>query len=374
MSRLFAPLQLRSLTLPNRIVVSPMCQYSAVEGRAQPWHTVHLGCMALSGAGLVLIEATGVEPAGRISPGCLGLYDDATEEALAGVLRTVRSVSGAAIGIQLGHAGRKASTGRPREGGGAQIPADAGGWTPVAPSAVPMNDADAPPHALGRDELQALKARFVDAVLRADRLGLDAIEVHAAHGYLLHQFLAPIANRREDEYGGSLENRMRWPLEVIAAMRAAWPAHKPLGVRLSATDWLTHLPAAERFDLPDAIEFSRRCAALGADWIDASSGGISPQQKVKVGPGYQVPFAEAIRGETKLPVIAVGLITEPQQAEDIVASGKADMVALARGILYDPHWPWHAAAALGASVEAPRQYWRSHPREHPQLFGPAARS
>ncbi|HMM51566.1 MAG TPA: NADH:flavin oxidoreductase/NADH oxidase [Burkholderiaceae bacterium] len=372
MSRLFTPLPLRSLTLPNRIVVSPMCQYSAVEGRAQPWHAVHLGRLTLSGAGLVLIEATGVEPAGRISPGCLGLYDDATEQALNEVLRTVRSVGGSAIGIQLGHAGRKASTARPWEGVVAQLAPDAGGWTTVAPSAVPMNDGDAPPHALGRDELRALAARFVDAVLRADRLGFDAVEVHAAHGYLLHQFLSPIANRREDEYGGSLENRMRWPLEVIAAMRAAWPAHKPLGVRLSATDWLTHLPGAERFDLPDAIEFSRRCAALGADWIDASSGGISPQQKIKAAPGFQVLFAEAIRRETKLPVIAVGLITEPQQAEDIVASGQADMVALARAMLYDPHWPWHAAAALGASVEVPRQYWRSRPREHPQLFGPSA--
>ncbi|GMV01234.1 MAG: oxidoreductase [Burkholderiales bacterium] len=371
MSTLFTPLPLRSLTIPNRIVVSPMCQYSAVEGHAQPWHTVHLGRLALSGAGLVLIEATGVEAAGRISLGCLGLYDDATEEALAGVLRTVRSVGGAPIGIQLGHAGRKASTARPWEGG-AQIAADAGGWTPVAPSAVPMNDGEATPHALGRDELHALGARFVDAVLRADRLGLDAVEVHAAHGYLLHQFLSPIANRREDEYGGSRENRMRWPLAVIAAMRAAWPAHKPLGVRLSATDWLTHLPAAERFDLPDAIEFARRCAALGVDWIDASSGGLSPQQKLQAGPGFQVPFAEAIRRETKLPVIAVGLITEPQQAEEIVASGKADMVALARGLLYDPHWPWHAAAALGASIEPPRQYLRAQPREHPQLFAPGA--
>ena len=371
MPQLFAPFRLRSLALPNRIVVSPMCQYSAVEGRAQPWHTVHLGRLALSGAALVLIEATAVEPAGRISPGCLGLYDDATEAALAEVLRTVRSVSGTAIGIQLGHAGRKASTGRPWEGG-AQIPADAGGWTPVAPSAVPMADADASPHALERDEMDAIEARFVDAVLRADRLGLEAIEIHAAHGYLLHQFLSPSANRREDEYGGSLENRMRWPLKVFASMRAAWPAHKPMGLRVSATDWLEQLPAAERFDLPDAIEFARRCAALGADWIDASSGGISLQQKVRVGPGYQVPFAEAIRREAKIPVMAVGLITEPQQAEEIVASGKADMVALARGLLYDPHWPWHAAAALGAHVEAPRQYRRSQPREHPQLFGPAA--
>jgi NADPH2 dehydrogenase len=368
MPRLFTPLRLRSLTLPNRIVVSPMCQYSAVGGCAQPWHTVHLGQLAIGGAGLMLIEATAVEPAGRISPGCLGLYDDASEAALGELLRTLRSVSRIAIGIQLGHAGRKASSGRPWEGG-QQIPAAAGGWTTVAPSAVAITDREAPPHALARDEMDALQARFVESVLRADRLGLDAIEVHAAHGYLLHQFLSPLTNRREDDYGGSLENRMRWPLEVFAAMRAAWPAHKPLGVRVSATDWRDDLPAAERFDLPDAIEFSRRCAAIGADWIDASSGGISPQQQVRLGPGYQVPFAEAIRREAQIATIAVGLVTEPQQAEEIVASGKADMVALARGMLYDPHWAWRAAAALGASVEAPRQYWRSLPREHAQLFG-----
>jgi NADPH2 dehydrogenase len=330
---------------------------------------VHLGQFAIGGAGLLVIEATAVEPAGRISPGCLGLYDDATEAALADVLHALRSVSRIPIGIQLGHAGRKGSSGRPWEGG-QQIPAEAGGWTTVAPSAVPVGEHEAAPRALGRDELDALKGRFVDAVLRADRLGLDAIEVHGAHGYLLHQFLSPLANRREDEYGGSLENRMRWPLEVFAAMRAAWPAHKPMGMRVSATDWLDALPAAERFDLPDAITFARRCAAIGADWIDVSSGGISPQQNVRLGPGYQVPFAEAIRREAKVPVIAVGLITEPRQAEDIVASGKADMVALARGLLRNPHWAWEAAAALGASVEAPRQYWRSQPREHPQLFGP----
>jgi len=368
MSQLFTPLKLRSLVLPNRIVVSPMCQYSAVEGCAQPWHVAHLSQFAIGGVGLLVIEATAVAPAGRISPGCLGLYDDATEAALGEVLRTLRSVSRTPIGIQLGHAGRKGSSGRPWEGG-QQIPAEAGGWTTVAPSAVPVGEHEAAPRALGRDELDALKARFVDAVLRADRLGLDAIEVHGAHGYLLHQFLSPLANRREDEYGGSLENRMRWPLEVFAAMRAAWPAHKPMGMRISATDWLDALPASERFDLPDAITFARRCAAIGADWIDVSSGGISPRQNVKLGPGYQVPFAEAIRREAKVPVIAVGLITEPRQAEDIVASGKADMVALARGLLRNPHWAWDAAAALGASVEAPRQYWRSLPREHPQLFG-----
>ncbi|MCL4184442.1 MAG: NADH:flavin oxidoreductase/NADH oxidase [Burkholderiaceae bacterium] len=368
MSRLFTPLQLRSLALPNRIVVSPMCQYSAVEGCARPWHTVHLGQFAIGGAGLLVIEATAVEPVGRISPGCLGLYDDATEAALAEVLRALRSVSRIPIGIQLGHAGRKGSSGRPWEDG-QQIPAEAGGWTTVAPSAVAVGAHEAAPRALERRELEALKARFVDAVLRADRLGLDAIEVHGAHGYLLHQFLSPLANRREDEYGGSLENRMRWPLEVFAAMRAAWPAHKPMGMRISATDWLDALPASERFDLPDAIAFAQRCAAIGADWIDVSSGGISPQQNLRLGPGYQVPFAEAIRREVKVPVIAVGLITEPRQAEDIVASGKADMVALARGLLRNPHWAWDAAAALGASVEAPRQYWRSLPREHPQLFG-----
>ncbi len=371
MSRLFSPIQLRSLTLPNRIVVSPMCQYSAVDGRAQPWHAIHLGRLALSGAGLTLIEATAVEPAGRISPGCLSLHDDATEAALGEALRLVRSAGGGAIGIQLGHGGRKASSSRPWEGG-QQIPAGAGGWPTVAPSAVPMADGEEPPHALEPAQMEAIKARFVDATLRADRLGLDAVELHAAHGYLLHQFLAPVANRREDAYGGSLENRMRWPLEVFAAMRAAWPAHKPMGVRVSATDWLEDLPAAERFDLPDAIEFARRCRAIGADWIDVSSGGVSPRQKLRVGPGYQVPFAEAIRRDAALPVIAVGMITDPAQAEDIVASGKADMVALARGIVYDPHWPWHAAAALGASVEAPRQYWRCHPREHPQLFGPVS--
>ncbi len=372
MSTLFAPLQLRSLVLANRIVVSPMCQYSAVEGRAQPWHCVHLGHLALGGAGLVMIEASAVEPAGRITYGDLGLYDDATEEALARTLATVRSVSQAPIGIQLAHAGRKASSARPWEGG-KLIGVDAGGWQRVAPSAASYSDDEPAPQALSRDELDALKMRFVDSVHRADRLGLDAIEVHAAHGYLLHQFLWPRSNLREDEYGGSRENRMRWPLEVIAAMRAAWPAHKPLGVRISATDWRDDLPAAQRFDLPDAIVFAQACAQLGVDWIDASSGGISPLQKIALRPGYQVPFAEAIRREVPdTHVMAVGLITEPRQAEEIVASGQADLVALARAMLYDPRWPWRAAAELGAKVEAPRQYWRSEPREHRGLFGDTA--
>ncbi len=372
MPTLFTSLSLRSLALANRIVVSPMCQYSAVEGRAQPWHTVHLGHLAIGGAGLLLVEASAVEPAGRITHGDLGLYDDATEEALARALETVRSVSGVPVGIQLAHAGRKASSARPWEGG-RLIDVDAGGWQRVAPSAVPVSDEEAPPRALERDELEALKLRFVDSVRRADRLGIDAIEVHGAHGYLMHQFLSPLANRREDEYGGTLENRMRWPLEVIAAMRAAWPARKPLGVRISATDWRDDLPAAQRFDLPDAIVFARACAQLGVDWIDVSSGGISPLQRIRLEPGYQVPFAEAIRREVpETRVMAVGLITEPRQAEDIVASGKADLVAIARAMLYDARWPWHAAAELGASVDAPPQYWRSEPRDHRGLFGDAS--
>lgn len=371
MSQLFTRFSLRSLVLANRIVVSPMCQYSALEGCAQRWHAVHLGQFALGGAGLLFIEATAVEPQGRITAGCLGLYDDATEAALAEVLRTLRSLGRMPIAIQLGHAGRKASSARPWEGG-KLVPPEAGGWTPVAPSAVPIGDDEPAPRALDRAELDTLRLRFVDAVRRAERLGLDAIEVHGAHGYLLHQFLSPLTNRRTDEYGGSLENRMRWPLEVFAAMREAWPAHKPMGMRISATDWLEDLPPARRFDLADAIEFSRACARIGADWIDVSSGGLSPKQSIRLGPGYQVPFAEAIRREAGIPVIAVGLVTEPRQAEEIVASGRADLVALARAMLRNPRWPWLAAAELGASVEAPPQYWRSLPREHPQLFGATA--
>ena len=362
-SRLFSPIRLRSLELANRIVVSPMCQYSAVDGCATAWHTVHLGQLALSGAGLLMVEATAVEPIGRIGPGCLGLYDEACETALAGVLAALREVSPMPLAIQLAHAGRKGSSARPWEGG-QLIGADAGGWQPVAPSAVPHLEAEPPPRALTRADLDALTARFADATERASRLGFDALELHCAHGYLLHEFLSPLANLREDDWGGSLENRMRYPLEVCAAVRAAWPAHKPLGVRVSATDWVDG-----GWDLPSTIEFARRLRGLGVDWIDASSGGASPKQRITLGPGYQVPFAEAIRREVGIPVIAVGLITEPQQAEDIVAGGKADMVALARGLLYDPRWPWHAAAALGASVEAPRQYWRSQPGGNRQLFG-----
>ncbi|MFO1199834.1 MAG: NADH:flavin oxidoreductase/NADH oxidase [Burkholderiaceae bacterium] len=364
MSQLFSPLALRSLEIANRIVISPMCQYSAVDGLAQAWHTVHLGQLAVGGAGMLIVEATAVEPIGRITPGCLGLWDDATEAALGRVVAALREVSPIRLALQIGHAGRKGSSGRPWEGG-QLIPADGGGWQPVAPSALPHLDAEAPPRELTTAEMRALAGRFTDATERASRLGFDAIELHAAHGYLLHQFLSPLANRREDAYGGSLENRMRFPLEVFTAMRAAWPAHKPLGVRVSSTDWVDG-----GWDLPSTIAFARRLEQLGADWIDASSGGASPRQKIAIGPGYQVPFAQALKQELRIPVMTVGLITEPQQAEEIVASGKADMVALARAMMMDPRWPWRAAMALGASVHAPRQYWRTQPATHKTLFGP----
>ncbi|MFM1991893.1 MAG: hypothetical protein RJA99_4850 [Pseudomonadota bacterium] len=362
--RLFSPFTLRGLALPNRIVVSPMCQYSAVDGRATDWHLVHLGQMAASGAGLLLLEATAVEPIGRITPGCLGLWDDDTEAALARALGAVRAVSSMPVGIQLGHAGRKGSSGRPWELGGL-IPPSAGGWTTVAPSAVPHADGEAAPQALDDAQIAALVARFADATRRAARLGLQAIELHAAHGYLMHQFLSPIANRRTDRWGGSLENRMRFPLAVFDAVRTEWPSDRPLGVRVSATDWVDG-----GWDLEQTLAFAKALAARGCDWIDASSGGVSPLQKIPLGPGYQVPFAERLRAEVDVPaVIAVGLITEPAQAEAIVADGRADLVALARGLLWNPRWPWHAAAALGASVDVPRPYWRAQPREFKDVFG-----
>ena len=361
--QLFSPFALRGLRMPNRIVISPMCQYSADQGRATDWHLAHLGQLAMSGAGLLIIEATAVEPEGRITPGCLGLWDDPTQAALGAVLKAVRTMGSMPIALQIGHAGRKGSSGRPWEGGQLVAP-EAGGWQPVAPSAVPHLPGEAPPTALDEAGLAALRLRFTDTTRRAAVLGLDAIELHAAHGYLLHEFLSPVANRRNDRWGGSLENRMRFPLEVFEAMRAVWPQDKPLGVRVSATDWLEG-----GWDIDQTIVFARELAQRGCDWIDVSSGGISPQQKIVLGPGYQVPFAQRIRDAVNIPVMAVGLITEPAQAESILASGAADLVALARGLMWNPRWPWHAAAALGASVSVPHQYWRSQPREFKDVFG-----
>jgi NADPH2 dehydrogenase len=363
MSALFQPISLRDLRLDNRVMVSPMCQYSAVEGSATDWHLIHLGQLALGGAGILFVEATAVSATARITPGCLGLYSDANEAALKRVVDAVRANSNIPLGIQLAHAGRKGSSRTPWDGG-TLISIEEGGWIPVAPSAVPHSEGEPPPHALSRRELEAITHDFAAATRRAERLDFDAIEIHAAHGYLLHEFLSPVSNFRGDEYGGSLENRMRLPLEVFTAMRSEWPKHKPMGVRVSATDWIDG-----GWDLAQAIAFTKALKRLGCDWIDASSGGVSPRQKIPVSPGYQVPFAEAIRKGADIATIAVGLITEARQAEEIVASGKADMVALARGMLYDPRWAWHAAAELGGQVRAPRQYWRSQPRDARDLFG-----
>ena len=360
-SLLFEPITLAGLTLPNRIVIAPMCQYSADDGDANDWHLIHLGHLALSGAGLLILEATAVERDGRITPGDLGLYSDGNERALARVLEAVRRYSAIPIGMQLGHAGRKSSSARPWEGG-QQIPASQGGWVGDSASAVAVKDDETPPHALDGAGLARVRDAFVATALRAQRLGLQLLELHAAHGYLLHQFLSPIANKRNDEYGGPLENRMRFPLEVFQAVRDA--VSLPVGVRVSATDWVDH-----GWDLEQTVAFGHALKQRGCDFIDVSSGGISPQQQIPIGPGYQVHLAARIRAETGLPTMAVGLITEPRQAEAVLAKGEADMIALARGIMYDPRWPWHAAAELGASVQAPQQYWRSQPREHAKLFG-----
>jgi 2,4-dienoyl-CoA reductase-like NADH-dependent reductase (Old Yellow Enzyme family) len=364
MSALFSPIQLRDLTLPNRIMIAPMCQYTAENGEANDWHFVHIGSLALSGAAMFCIEATGVEAIGRITPGCLGLWNDATEAALRPIMAMVRKHSKIAVAMQLAHAGRKASSHVPWDGG-QLIPLAEGGWQPVAPSAVPHKETEAPPLALDDAGLARVREAFVMAASRATRLGIDAIEVHSAHGYLLHQFLSPIANRRTDRYGGSLQNRMRFPLEVFDAVRAAFPNDKPVGVKISATDWVEG-----GWDLAQSIEYAKELKARGVDWIDVSSGGVSPLQKIPLAPGYQVPFAEKIREATGVTTMAVGLITEAKQAEEIVATGKADMVALARAMLYDPRWGWHAAAELGDHVEAPPQYWRSQPATQKALFGP----
>ena len=363
MSKLFSPLALRSLTLVNRIAVSPMCQYSAEHGKANAWHMIHLGNLAISGAGMLVIEATAVEPEGRITQGDLGLWDDATEAALQPIMTAIRQHSKIVVTMQIAHAGRKASSNVPWEGG-QLLPVPEGGWVPCAPSALPHKQGEAPPQVLDEAGLARVRDAFAATTKRAMRLGIDGIEIHAAHGYLLHEFLSPIANQRNDAYGGLLENRMRFPLEVFEAVRAAVPADKPVGVKVSATDWV-----AGGWDIEQTIVFARELQKRGVDWIAVSSGGISPLQQIPLGPGYQTPFAQAVKQATGLNTIAVGLITEARQAEDIIAEGKADLVAIARGMLYDPRWPWHAAAELGATIaDAPPQYWRAPPHTQKALF------
>lgn len=362
-SRLFTPLAVGQLRLRNRITIAPMCQYSAVDGRMTDWHVIHLGHLALSGAALLTIEATAVLPEGRISYGDVGLWDDATETAMANVLESVRRWSDMPLAVQLAHAGRKASTEVPWKGG-AQLPPDhPSGWQAVAPSALPFKPQDNAPQSLDREGLARVRDAFAAAAMRAARLGIDAIQVHGAHGYLLHEFLSPLSNRRTDEYGGSLENRMRFPLEVFDAVRNAFPADRPVSMRLSGTDWVEG-----GWDIGQTIELAKALEARGCAAINMSSGGVDPRQQVPVHPSYQVPLARAVKQATNMPVVAVGLITGFEQAEAIIATGDADLIGLARTILYNPRWPWHAAAHLGANALAPNQYLRSAPQQYRALF------
>jgi len=350
---LFEPLKLRSITLRNRIGVSPMCQYSAgPDGRATDWHLVHLGSRALGGAGLVCFEATAVEARGRISPADLGLWEDAQIEPLARIVRFVQQ-QGAVACLQLAHAGRKGSTAPPWDGGAA-VPAAQGGWTPVAPSPVPFSDASPVPEALDAAGIAGIAQAFAAAARRARAAGFQAIEVHAAHGYLVHQFLSPLSNRRTDRHGGSLENRTRLAREVVEAVRRAWPADLPLLVRVSATDWVDG-----GWGVDDTVALSRQLRELGADLVDVSSGGLVPYAKVPVGPGYQTAFAERIRREAGVATGAVGVIVSPEQADHVVRTGQADLVLVAREFLRDPHFPLRAAKALGQEGPWPRQYARA---------------
>ncbi|MGH6991088.1 MAG: NADH:flavin oxidoreductase/NADH oxidase [Stellaceae bacterium] len=353
-SKLFEPIRLRGLTLPNRIVVAPMCQYSAIDGSATDWHVFHWTQFALGGVGLFVAEATGVSAQGRISPACLGLYSDDNEAAMARALQAAKAYGAAAMGIQLAHAGRKASTYAPGPKGMGALKPEDGAWQTVSASALPYTDGWHTPAALDREGLARVKQEFVTSAKRAVRLGFDEIELHMAHGYLMQQFLSPISNHRDDEYGGSLAGRMKFPLEVFAAVRAVVPADTPVGARINGTDW-----AEGGWTLDEAVVLARELKSLGCDFVCVSSSGSTPAQKIEVKPLYQVPFAKRIREETGIMTRAVGMILTPQQAEEIVADGAADMVALARAELDDPRWAWHAAKVLGADAAYPIQYRRA---------------
>lgn len=358
MSHLFSPIHLGPLELANRIVIGPMCQYSAIHGDANDWHLVHLGALSMSGAGLLVLEATAVEERGRISHGCLGLYGDENEAAMARVLGFCRKHGSARLGIQLGHAGRKGSAQVPWEGGRALGP-DADPWETVSASPVPFAEGWPAPAEASERDMDRLVDAFVSAARRAVHLGFDLIELHAAHGYLLHQFLSPISNRRQDGYGGSVENRMRFPLRVFEAVKAAAPKIV-VGARITGSDWMEG-----GITVDEAVAFAAELKQRGCHYVDVTSGGISLGARIAVGPNYQVPFAAEIRRRVGIPVWAVGLIVTPQQAEDIVATGEADMIALARAALDDPHWPWYAAQILGAEVKRPPQYARAAPNLWP---------
>jgi 2,4-dienoyl-CoA reductase-like NADH-dependent reductase (Old Yellow Enzyme family) len=351
---LFSKLQLRSVSFANRIGVSPMCQYSSEDGFTNDWHLVHLGSRAQGGAGLVMVEASAVAAEGRISSADVGIWKDAHIEGLQRIVRFVQG-QGARAGIQLAHAGRKGGMAAPFDGERLLRPEE-GGWTPVAPSAVAFGEGYAVPHALDAGGLSEIVKAFADGARRALAAGFDVVEIHAAHGYLLHEFLSPLANQRTDAYGGSLENRMRLPLEVVEAVRAVWPEQLPLFVRISATDW-----ADGGWNVDESVALAQELRERGVDLVDVSSGGLVPFAKIPVGPGFQVPFAARIRQEAGVATAAVGMITEAAQANAIVSSGEADMVLLARELLRDPYWPVHAAATLGETATWPKQYLRAAP-------------
>jgi 2,4-dienoyl-CoA reductase-like NADH-dependent reductase (Old Yellow Enzyme family) len=357
-TNLFTPLTVRDVTFRNRIAVSPMCQYSSVDGLAGDWHLVHLGSRAAGGAGLVMTEATAVEARGRISPADAGIWKDQHIDPLERIARFLRE-QGAVAGIQLAHAGRKASTRRPWEGGGS-IPQPAGGWPTVAPSAIPFESGDPLPAELSQSEIHSIVDAFPTAARRALRAGFQVVEIHGAHGYLIHQFLSPLSNRRTDEYGGAFDNRIRFALEVVQAVRGAWPLNLPLFLRISAADWVDG-----GWTPDESVELARRVRPLGVDLIDCSSGGSAAHAQVPLAPLYQVPFAERIRREAGILTAAVGLITTPQQADEIIRSEKADLVLLAREFLRDPYFPLHAARALGAELDPPVQYLRAFPKPTP---------
>jgi 2,4-dienoyl-CoA reductase-like NADH-dependent reductase (Old Yellow Enzyme family) len=352
MSALFEPLTLRKVTFRNRIFVSPMCQYSSDRGLPNDWHLVHLGSRAVGGASLVMVEASAVVPEGRITDWDSGIWSREHAKAFAPIVRFIHD-QGAVAGIQLAHAGRKASTDKPWQGGGA-IAEGPHSWQTVAPSAIGFRESDPTPHALTRDEIDTLVDSFVQSARYALDAGFLVLEIHAAHGYLLHEFLSPLSNHRDDEYGGSLENRMRFTLRVAEAVRTAWPEDLPLFVRISASDW-----AEGGWTIDDSVALSTRLKTIGVDLIDCSSGGLVAHAKVEIGPGYQVPFSRRIRKDSGIATGAVGLITEPGQAEEIIASGDADAVLLARELLRDPYWPLHAAKVLGVDVPWPKQYDRA---------------
>ena len=356
-SALFTPFQLRGLTLPNRIVVSPMCQYMSDDGSANDWHLMHLGQFAMGAAGLLMTEATHVSAAGRISHRCLGLYSDANEAALRRVVEFCRRHGVAKLGIQLAHSGRKGSVHPPAQGGKPLGPGE-NPWLTLAPSALPFGPGWHTPAALTRAGLKEVKQQFVDSTRRAARMGFDLVELHAGHGYLLHEFLSPLSNQRDDEYGGSTQNRIRYPLEVFEAVRAVWPEDRPLGARVSATDWVDGGWTPE-----ETVIFARELKALGCDFVDVTSGQVDPRQQIPFAPGYNVPLAEQLKRESGIPVMAVGMITRPRQAEEIVAGGRADLVVIARAMMDDPRFAWHAARELGAETAYAPNYVRCSPAQ-----------